>query len=161
MVCTEASELANNQEEADTKVFLCAQHANIHHTSESICIETVDSDIAIYALYFENKITSRIFINFITSSRRRIIDITDVALEIGEECCRALPALHAFTGNDYTSAFFGIGKTKAFKVLRESPEFKRTFADFGENFVFNSTFYTSLYNLLCCKISAFWSALCM
>ena len=48
------SELICDQEEADTKVFLCTKHAESFEVSAA-CISTVDSDIAIYAdFYFAN-----------------------------------------------------------------------------------------------------------
>ena len=43
------SELVCDQEEADTNVFFCSKHALV---VSPVCISTVDSDIAIYALYF-------------------------------------------------------------------------------------------------------------
>ena len=43
------SELVCDQEEADTKVFLCTKHAEVLGVLAS-CISTVDSDIAIYVL---------------------------------------------------------------------------------------------------------------
>ena len=45
------SELVCDQEEADAKVFLCTKHAEALGVSPP-CISTVDSDIAICALYF-------------------------------------------------------------------------------------------------------------
>ena len=66
--------LASTQEEADTKVFLCANHA-AQQGSTTACIETVDSDIVIYALYFNDKIPLHMYVNYIVSSKRRIIDI--------------------------------------------------------------------------------------
>ena len=45
------SELVCDQEEADTKVFLCTKHAEALGVSAA-CVSTVDSDIAIYTLYF-------------------------------------------------------------------------------------------------------------
>ena len=63
--CLDIEELATDQEEADTKVFLCCFHASSHGFS-SVCILTVDSDIPIYALYFEDKIDVHIFVkNFL------------------------------------------------------------------------------------------------
>ena len=43
------SELVCDEEEADTKLFLCAKHAEAHGVS-AVCISTVNSDITIYAL---------------------------------------------------------------------------------------------------------------
>ncbi len=116
VVCEEEVSLRNHQEEADTKVFLCSQHAVTWHGATSVCIHTVDSDIAIYSLFFSKKINVELFVKIGIKDRTRIIAVSDIAVELGEDCCLALPALHAFTGNDYTSAFHGVGNAKALKV---------------------------------------------
>ena len=49
--------------------------------------------------------------------RLRYVPVPDVSHELGEKLCRALPALHAITGCDSTSALAGIGKKKGWQVL--------------------------------------------
>ena len=48
--------LSSNQEEADTKMLLCCQHAVHQFSSENVCISTVDSDIGIFAIYYKDRI---------------------------------------------------------------------------------------------------------
>ena len=79
---------------------------------ESVCISTVDTDIFVYALFFSSKISTSIFIQLGVGDRRRVIDIGNIVSELGVDLRLALPALHSFTGNDYTSAFHGMGKRK-------------------------------------------------
>jgi len=50
--------------------------------------------------------------------------------------------LHAFTGNDYTSAFHGVEKVRAFKAMRKDDNFISTFEKIGDSFIFDA---------LCCK----------
>ena len=57
----EVFELQTTQKEADTKVFLCCQHA-AKSGYQSTCIYTVDSDIPLYALYFTGKILIDIYV---------------------------------------------------------------------------------------------------
>ena len=57
---------------------------------------------------------------------------------LGEEICLALPDLHAFTGNDYTSAFHRMGKVKALNILKGSQEYIKIFKEIGTNFTFNN-----------------------
>ena len=54
------SELICDQEEADTKVFLCTKHAESFEVSAA-CISTVDSDIAIYAVFYFANINSYVY----------------------------------------------------------------------------------------------------
>ena len=76
--------------------------------------------------------------------RTRVLIVSNIASELGEETCLALPALHGFSGNDYTSSFHGIGKAKASSVLLNSPEFIDTFAKIGDRPVFESTLFESV-----------------
>ena len=149
MSCIEEVLLASSQEEADTKVFLCAKHAS-DSGSNTVCIETVDSDIPLYALYFQEKLGGiSLLVNYIVNKRRRIININNIVSELGIDYCRAIPALHAFTGNDYTSAFYGIGKAKAFKILRDSEDFQTTFASFGNSYGFDANLFESIELFVC------------
>eukprot|EP00794_Sanderia_malayensis_P021369 gene21369-23451_t len=108
--CTEAEELFSNQEEADTKTFLCCKHAELLGHG-NICIVTVDSDIAIYAIYFADQFKSNLYIRIGSKNSTRVLDIKAIYDNIGPSVASSLPALHAFTGCDYTSAFHGIGKS--------------------------------------------------
>ena len=118
---SEVDELASNQEEADTKMFLCMKFA-FTYGFESTCIVTVDSDVGILALFFSNKCDDgNVFIRLGTKSKTRILDVSssDIPTEIKE----ALPRLHALSGCDSTSSFFGKGKVKAFKVMEKKEDY--------------------------------------
>ena len=148
VVCNEEESIATNQEEADTKVFLCSKHAS-QSGSTHVCICTVDSDIPIYALYFQNKIEARLLVKIGVGNRTRVLDIEDISSELGPDMCKALPSLHAFTGNDYTSAFHGIGKKKAYKIVKTSDEYKSCFANFGDSFTFDASLFPILEKFVC------------
>lgn len=98
------------------------------------------------------------FIQTGTGIKRRILDIQSISLELGIDCCDALPALHAFTGNDYTSAFHGIGKVRAYKAMLKSENFISAFKRIGNSFIFDTKdfavieeFVCSLYGAKQCK----------
>lgn len=90
-----------------------------------------------------------IFVNYVVNKKRRIINISNIRRHLGNGCSRAIPALHAFTGNDYTSAFYGVGKAKAFKILRDSEEFINTFSKLGKSFTLDSSLFSSLELFVC------------
>ena len=50
---------------------------------------------------------------------------------LGPLLCESLPAFHAFTGCDYTSAFVRIGKKRPFAKLEKSKDTQRVFASLG------------------------------
>ena len=54
------------------------------------------------------------------------ITAIDAALQaLRADTCRSLHCVHAMTGCDATSAMFGVGKTKAFKVSSHRKNFRR------------------------------------
>ena len=138
--------LYNNQEEADTKVFLCANHVS---AATPVIIHTVDTDIAIYSLYFQWSMNSNIYVKIGVKDRKRILDIRSLSEDLGEPICKSLPALHAFTGNDYTSAFHGIGKAKAMALLRKNDQYQISFSAIGENFVFDTLQFPNVEKFVC------------
>ena len=141
--------MRNFQEEADTKVFLCSLHAG-ELGMKSVLITTVDSDIVLYACYFYLQSKPKIYVRIGCNNRVRVVSIDKISKELGNDCCLALPALHAFTGNDYTSAFYGIGKGKALNILRKSKEYLHTFARFGDSFRFDADLFELIEKFVCC-----------
>ena len=144
----EVLELRTNQEEADTKVFLCCQHA-AESGYESSCIYTVDSDIPLYALYFADKISIDMYVLIGTKNKKRLLNISSIRDIIGDDCALAMPAFHSFTGNDYTSAFHSIGKSKGYKLLKESQLYQQAFSNFGDSFTFDVSIFPTIQQFVC------------
>ncbi|MEL7340934.1 MAG: hypothetical protein AAGM67_10640, partial [Bacteroidota bacterium] len=145
---TEVGALFSNQEEADTKVILCCKHAE-ESGHQNVCIVTVDTDIAIYSIYYAERIAINLFVQIGTKASKRIIDIRAIHQDLGSSISNALPAFHAFTGNDYTSALFGIGKAKAFKALKSCELFHYTFGMVGEDFAFDEDLLPAIEEFVC------------
>ena len=133
---TEAEELFSNQEEADTKTILCCKHAELLR-HRNVCIVTVDSDIAIYTIFFAGQFNSNLYVRIGSKNSTRILNIKAIHANIGPYVASFLLALHAFTGCDYTSAFHGIGKVKAFIVLKKDERFHYAFGIIGDDFRFD------------------------
>ena len=64
---------------------------------------------------------------------KRFIDIGKISNAIGEDACRALLGLHAFTGLDSVSAFAGIGKVQPLKLMCKNKEFQSIRQNLGED----------------------------
>ena len=92
-------------------MFLCTKHIEALRVSAA-CISTVDSNNAIYMLYFAPQISIPTYIEIATCDRQRCLDIRNIVSEIREEFCLALSALHSFTGNNYTAPFTELVKLK-------------------------------------------------
>ena len=83
-----APDTQSKQEEADTKIFLCAQFASTLGF-QSVKIITVDSDVAILALYFASKIKAHIYLEMGTRAKVVVYDIRSHTLE--HDICVVLP----------------------------------------------------------------------
>ena len=65
-------------------------------------------------------------------NKRRYVPMHDILSAIGPELCKALPALHAMTGCDSTSALSGIGKKTALRKLQKSKDHLRNISQLGD-----------------------------
>ena len=108
-----APELECHQEEADTRLFLHAQHA-ASSRSAVVIIRSPDTDVAVIGCSLAAQIPAQVLLHTGTKERRRYISLSSVAARLGNGVCQALPA---FTGCVSTSAFSGRGKKAAFKML--------------------------------------------
>ena len=110
----EVEELTSKQEETDTIMFLCAQHAaSLGFSSANII--TVDSDVAIICLYCQSRISLSLVLEYGTGTQTSIFDIESNTLD--DDLKDTLPGLNAFTGCDSTSCFSGQRKVKCLKLL--------------------------------------------
>lgn len=113
-------ELESQQEEADTKMFLCAAHAS-SWGYESVKIVTVDSDVAILSIYYQKRLDLSIYLEMGTGTKTKLFDIKNN--EIDDDLQEVLPSLHALTGCDSTSCFNGVGKVKSKTILMSDERF--------------------------------------
>ena len=63
--------------------------------------------------------------------------------------CNALPALHLFTGSDYTAAFNKKGKVKPLKLLQDNIDFQSAFSALGSEEVVDSAIQDIIESFLC------------
>ena len=101
--------LSSEQEEADTKVFLCAKFA-FDNGFERVNIVTVDTDVAILGIYFQSMLNGKIYLQYGTSPATTLYDLPENLSD--RSLVQALPGLHAFSGCDTTSCFKGKGTFK-------------------------------------------------
>ena len=99
--------LKTNHEEADT--LICVHVSNIDCLNVSnIAVRASDTDVAIILLNHCHTFNAHIWMDVGTSTKndRRFLDITSISKVLGTTMCQALPGFHAFTGSDYTPAFY-------------------------------------------------------
>ena len=148
IICSEKTNLSSNQEEDDIKVFFCAKHAE-SFGFQSVVIVTVGTDIAVYSIYFQQFLEAELFVKIGNGKDKHLLKTVNISSKLGKDLCAALPALHCFTGNDYTSAFYGIRKTRAFKAIQRNEDFINIFKSFVDTFLFNSELFSMVEKFVC------------
>ena len=144
----EVVELSSEQEEADTRLLLHAKHAATPHV-KAIIISSEDTDARMLCISFAHAIPVPIFQQCVLQHHARYIDISKIASALGEDVCKALLGLHAFTGCDSVSAFAGIGKVRPLKLLRSMKEFQALFQNLGEQWSVTEEMCIQLESFVC------------
>ena len=111
---TESESLASTHEEADARMILHAMDADSKCTGDGgrIVIKTPDTDIVVLAVYYFPKMkhVSEVWIETgrvtKTADQRRFSPVRNISKSLGSLFCLVLPAIHALTGCDSTSAFW-------------------------------------------------------
>ncbi len=100
-----------NHEDADTRLIL---HACLEDTNVVIVAKDTDVFILMVYAYCMERPKAKWYMKI---DHDRFIDIEKVVKFLGDTVSKQLPAIHALTGCDTTSSFFGIGKVKLIKKL--------------------------------------------
>lgn len=122
--------MATNHEEADSLVCFHARCMETNGETGNIVVRASDTDIAVILLYHSPTFTATLWMDTGTNAKntRRYINLTAIGKVLGPLLCKSLPAFHAFTGCDYTSAFVKKGKKRPFAKLEKSKDMQRVFA---------------------------------
>ena len=98
-------------------------------------IWSVDSDVvAMCPMYCKLLGLEELFFKTGVKQKARYIPMHQVAVNLQQSgMCMALPALHAFSGCDSTSAFFGMGKRRWFDTAATHQELIEGFKGLGNN----------------------------
>ncbi|KAK3741541.1 hypothetical protein QZH41_002925 [Actinostola sp. cb2023] len=144
--CERIEPLASSQEEADTRMLLHAYHAAPDF--ESVVVHADDTDVLILLLAFSQDIVCNIFMKCGTQTRIRFIDVTKLSRVLGENVCKALIGVHAFTGCDSVSAFAGRGKLSALNLL-DNVFYRQGFADLGKEWQLTDQLFGILEEFTC------------
>ena len=119
----EIQELSSSQEETDSRVILyCRYGKNIGYIY--IRVKSPDTCLFFILLHYAQSFTeTTILYETGKGTKKRLINMNNIAEKFSQEECSALLGLHAFTGCDTCSAFKGIGKIKPIKVLQKNAKF--------------------------------------
>ena len=145
----EVHELRSNQEETDTRVILYLFYAKEHHYKH-VTIRSPDSDIFFITLYYAKELAPMV-IYFDTGSgnKRRLLNITELAHDLGPTYPTSLLGLYCFTGEDCNCAFKGKGKVNPLKKLEQKKRYQACFAKLGDDWEVADELLAELEEFVC------------
>lgn len=133
IVCDEVPDLTSSHEEADSRMAFHIHYITSSFESPNIVVRSNDTDVLIILLYHCSKLNANVWMDSGNDSNntRRMIDLKKISTEIGSEMCEALPAIHAFSGCDYTAAFLRKGKTRPYNIIEKNTSYRSVFRKIG------------------------------
>lgn len=94
-VTTEINPIDSNQEETDTRVILYLSYIERMGFSSAI-VRTPDTDVFFLLLCHAHDFTIIIYLDIGTGKHRKLVNITELANDLGEEWCSTLLGFHVF-----------------------------------------------------------------
>jgi len=115
-----------------------------------IVVQSPDTDVLILCIaHFTNIACEESWFRKGVRDLQRYIPVHTIQRSLGDRICQSLPAFHALTGCDSTSSIAGIGKKKAWKVLKQSTAHQKTLGLFGWQQYLNAMTVTSTEAFIC------------
>lgn len=149
MVKLEEENFECHHEEADTRITF---HLNKLPTASIVVIHSCDTDVLIILLanldFFDEH---SIYMRRKTQKGPdyTLINVNKIAENMDPMVRRALPAFHAFTGSDYTAAFYKKGKMRPFKLLKSNVAYAYTFANLSMDSLDDELYVKELEKFVC------------
>ena len=110
-----------DHEEADTRMMLHASNCSYQHPR--VVVQSPDTDVAVLCVHtYESMRCEELWFKTGVKDKLRFVPVHTLTEVLGTNLCNLLPAFHALTGCDTTSALYQIGKRKGWKVLKDHAE---------------------------------------
>ena len=120
-----------NHEEAETRIVVHVLHA-LQQGLTTVQVRTVDTDVVVVFIGVFHKLLlsqpkADIWVAFGVGKNYRLYSINALSTSLGTKRSQALPMLHAISGCDTTSAFWGKGKKSFWQAWMAFEEVTDTF----------------------------------
>ena len=140
-------ELYSTQEEADTRLLLHSAHVDT--TTENIVISSPDTDVFVLSLASCMDIDAKLYFHSCKGGKSRTIALRQIFQHFGKEVCAALIGCHCISGCDTVSAFHGIGKKKAFTLMKSNQKHQMALTKLGDEFTVSEDILNDLEAYVC------------
>ena len=113
-------------------MLLHAKHAS--QDAHRVVIQSPDTDVLLLCVsHYDDIGCNELWFRAGVKDHLRYISAHKISQTLGLPMCKALPAFHALTGCDSTSALSGLGKKKAWKVITESSKHQQSLGNVGRS----------------------------
>lgn len=130
--CDTVPALNADHKEADTRMLLHTKHAS--QDGQKIVIQSPDTDVLLLCVAHYDEIgCNEFWIRTGVQDRLLYIPAHKVAVSLGPQMCKALPAFHSLKECDSTCALSGIGKKKAWKCIIKNNVHQESLACVGQS----------------------------
>ena len=109
-------------------------HTAISRRKTVVVIRSPDTDVAILCLHHSRQIPASLAFDTGRQNSRRLLNISRMASLLTPELCASLLGLHAMTGTDTTSSFYGHSKAKCLRLVKDDPERVETVRSLGKSY---------------------------
>lgn len=142
--------LSSTQEEADTRIILhCIHVRDTEPDNTTILVRSPDTDVLVLLMHFSSQINRSVLFDNGVGNKRRLLSVPDLAQHMGTQICSILPAYHALTGCDTTSAFVRKGKIAPLKVVEKNPNFVSVLSRLGQEHVCSEELLEEVEEFVC------------
>ena len=108
--------MRSDQEETDSRIVLYLPHAE-NLRFKSAVVHIPDSDISFILLLHAHDLIITIYLDTGTGKHRKLINIGELADELGKDWSATILGFYVFSGEDCSSAFKGKGEVTPLKKL--------------------------------------------
>ena len=136
MTTTAVASMRNEHEEADTRIVLHLQYINDQRPEANVVVRCNDTDVLIILIHHMKRFSIKVWMDTGANAdnTRHYIDVTKLYKAL-PSMAEVLPAIHAFTGCDYTAAFMRKGKVKPYEKVEAQEVYRDFFFKFGQNII--------------------------
>ena len=149
---TIAPALRSDHEQADTKLVALVvsylESVADDDLEQLVMVRSRSGDIGVLVLFVLHCFGSNVFIDNSNGNSRKSFDFKTPTLSILQR--QALSGVHAFSGNDYISSFFGKGKHIFWKTVTKDENFMSIFASLVNTYQLSSQTKKALERSVCC-----------
>ena len=141
----ELPHMKTNQFEADYRMIFIADQMHKEFTNSNtrgtIILSSTDTDVLVLTCHHTPHFTNaEVFWETGTTTKyennHRFVPVNEIIKRHGDDMMKILPAIHALSGCDTTSALFYIGKKNAFKVVsNHGPKILSNSSSLSENYI--------------------------